>query len=86
MFAKINSVGLFGLESFMVSVEADLSNEKYRFDIVGLPDAAVSEARERVSSAIRNSGMSFPMSRKITVNLAPADTRKAGAVYDFTII
>ena len=80
MFAKINSVGLLGLNSYMVEVEADLSQGKYRFDVVGLPDAAVSEARERVVSAIKNSGMLFEPTRHVTVNLAPADTRKEGPV------
>jgi magnesium chelatase family protein len=86
LFAKINSVGLLGLNSYMVEVEADLSQGKYRFDVVGLPDAAVSEARERVVSAIKNSGMLFEPTRHVTVNLAPADTRKEGAVYDLPVL
>ncbi|HZK22091.1 MAG TPA: YifB family Mg chelatase-like AAA ATPase [Oscillospiraceae bacterium] len=86
MFAKINSVGLLGLNSYMVEVEVDLSQGKYRFDIVGLPDAAVSESRERVVSAIKNSGMIFEPTRHVTVNLAPADTRKEGALYDLPIL
>lgn len=86
MFAKINSIGLLGLDSFMVEVEADFAQAKYRFDIVGLPDAAVSEAKERVASAIKNSGFFFSYAHRITVNLAPADTRKEGAVYDFPVL
>lgn len=86
MFAKINSVGLLGLDSYMVEVEADLSQGKYRFDVVGLPDAAVSESRERVVSAIKNSGLLFETTRHVTVNLAPADTRKEGAVYDLPML
>ncbi len=86
MFAKINSIGLLGLDSYMVCVEADVTQGKYRFDVVGLPDAAVSEARERVASAIKNSGFAFEPTRHFTVNLAPADTKKEGAVYDLPIL
>ena len=85
MFARINSMGLFGMDSYMVQVEADLSQGLPRFDIVGLPDAAISEAKNRVRSAIKNTGFAFPVSR-ITVNLAPADTRKEGSVYDLPIL
>lgn len=84
MVSKINSVGLFGLHSFMVEVEADLTGGKFRFDLVGLPDAAVQESRERVLAAVKNSGKSFAMEH-ITVNLAPADIRKEGSVYDLPI-
>lgn len=85
MFFKINSLGVFGLESHTVTVEADISGMKSRFDIVGLPDSAVSEAGERVRAAIRNSGYTFPQTH-ITVNLAPADIRKEGPVYDLPIL
>ena len=85
MFSRINSMGLFGMDSYMVEVEADLSQGLPRFDIVGLPDAAVSEAKNRVRSAIKNTGFSFPVSR-ITINLAPADTKKEGPVYDLPIL
>ena len=78
-------MGLFGMDSYMVQVEADLSQGLPRFDIVGLPDAAISEAKNRVRSAIKNTGFAFPVSR-ITVNLAPADTRKEGSVYDLPIL
>ena len=73
------------MDSYMVQVEADLSQGLPRFDIVGLPDAAISEAKNRVRSAIKNTGFAFPVSR-ITVNLAPADTRKEGSVYDLPIL
>lgn len=85
MFAKVNSLGLFGMDAFAVEVEADISQGLPKFDVVGLPDAAVSESRDRVRAAIKNSGMSFPVSR-ITVNLAPADIRKEGPIYDLPIL
>lgn len=85
MFAEVLSVGLFGMESYMVNVEADLSSGLPRFDVVGLPDAAVSESRERVRSAIHNNGYDFPVSR-ITINLAPADIKKEGPIYDLPIL
>ena len=84
MFAKVNSMGIFGMEVFPVSVEADISSGLPRFDVVGLPDSAVSESRDRVRSAIKNSGFDFPVSR-ITVNLAPADTKQSGSVHDMAI-
>ncbi|MBR3766961.1 MAG: YifB family Mg chelatase-like AAA ATPase [Clostridia bacterium] len=84
MTAKVMSMGIFGMRSFMVEVEADISGGKYRFDMVGLPDAAVSEAKERVQSAIKNSGYGFPFSH-IVINLAPADIKKEGSVYDLPI-
>lgn len=85
MFSKVTSIGLFGMESYRVEVEADLSGGLPRFDIVGLPDTAVSESRERVRSAMHNSGFDFPVSR-VTVNLAPADIKKEGPVYDLPIL
>lgn len=85
MFAKAKSQGLFGLDSFNVTVEADLSSGLPKFDIVGLPDAAVKESRDRVRASIKNSGFSFPISR-ITVNIAPADIKKEGSVYDLPIL
>lgn len=84
MTSKVMSMGLFGLRSFMVEVEADISGGKYRFDMVGLPDTAVSESRERVYSAIKNSGLGFPFNH-IVVNLAPADVKKEGSIYDLAI-
>lgn len=85
MFAKVNSMGLFGMEVYSVEVEADLSQGLPKFDIVGLPDASVSEAKDRVRSAMKNNGFTFPVSR-ITVNLAPADTKKEGPLYDLAIL
>ncbi len=84
MTAKIISMGIFGMRSFMVDVEADISGGKFRFDMVGLPDTAVSEAKERVQAAIKNSGYGFPFSH-IVVNLAPADVKKEGSIYDLPI-
>lgn len=84
MFARVNSLGIYGMEVFPVTVEADISGGLPRFDVVGLPDSAVSESRDRVRSAIKNCGFTFPVSR-ITVNLAPADKRKEGPVYDLAM-
>ena len=78
------SGAIVGLEGAMVEVEVDISPGLPNFFIVGLPDAAVQEARERVRAAIRNSGFTFPM-RRIVVNLAPADLKKAGPAYDLPI-
>ena len=85
MVSGVNSAGIFGMNTYMVRIEADISPGKAKFDMVGLPDAAVSESRERVRAAMRNSGFSFPNAH-ITVNLAPADIRKEGPVYDLPII
>ncbi len=85
MFTSVKSMGLFGMHSYMVHVEIDISGGLPHFDVVGLPNTSVSEAKERVRSAIKNSGLTFPVSR-ITVNLAPADTRKEGTVYDLPML
>ncbi|MCL2509285.1 MAG: YifB family Mg chelatase-like AAA ATPase [Oscillospiraceae bacterium] len=85
MFAKLLSMGLFGMESYMVEVEADISGGLPLFDIVGLPDKSVSEAKNRIRAAVKNSGFEYPSSR-ITVNLAPADVRKEGSVYDLPML
>jgi magnesium chelatase family protein len=82
--AHVHSCGLWGLETALVSVEADVSTGLPHFSIVGLPDTAVSEARERVRSAVRNSGFEFPL-RRIVVNLAPAERRKEGTGFDLAI-
>ena len=84
MLAKVISCAIVGLEGAVVEVEVDISPGLPSFTIVGLPDAAVQEARERVRAAIRNSGCNFPM-RRIVVNLAPADLKKAGPAYDLPI-
>ena len=84
MLAKSNTCAVVGLDGVIVEVEVDISLGLPAFTIVGLPDTAVQEARERVRAAIRNSECEFPM-RRITVNLAPADLRKAGPAYDLPI-
>ncbi|MGN0171209.1 MAG: YifB family Mg chelatase-like AAA ATPase [Acutalibacteraceae bacterium] len=85
MFACINSMGLIGVDGFMITVEADLSNGLPGFDVVGLPGSAVRESRDRVRAAIKNCGFTYPVSR-ITINLAPADIRKEGSVYDLPLL
>jgi len=84
MLAKVKTAAVVGLEAQEIEVEVDISSGLPSMTIVGLPDTAVQEARERVRSAIRNSGCQFPMKR-ITVNLAPADLKKAGPSYDLPI-
>jgi len=84
MLSVVNTCGLLGINGYMVSVETDISKGIPAFDIVGLGDAAVKEAKERVRAAIRNSDFEFP-SRRITVNLAPADMKKEGTSYDLPI-
>jgi magnesium chelatase family protein len=84
MLAKVSSCAVIGLDGELVEVEVDISSGLPAFTIVGLPDTAVQEAKERVRSAIRNCGLTFPQKR-ITVNLAPADIRKEGPAYDLPI-
>ncbi len=84
MLAKVKSFALVGLDGVPVEVEADINRGMTSYELVGLPDAAVKESRERINSAIRNSRMHFPVNR-ITVNLAPADIRKEGSHYDLPI-
>jgi magnesium chelatase family protein len=84
MLAKVRSCAVIGLEGAIVEVEVDLANGLAAFMIVGLPDTAVNEAKDRVRAAIKNSGALFPFKR-ITVNLAPADLRKEGPAYDLPI-
>ena len=85
MFVRVNSIGMFGMNSFGVGVEASIERGLPRFDLVGLPDAAVSESRDRVRSAMKNSDFYYPDCR-VTVNLTPADIRKEGPVYDLPIL
>ena len=85
MISRLLSLGLNGISGYCVAVECFISGGLPAFDIVGLPDAAVKEARERVRAAIKNSGFKFPPSR-ITLNLAPANTRKSGTLYDLPIL
>jgi magnesium chelatase family protein len=84
MLSKLTSFGLRGIDGFLVEVECDLNNGLPSYDTVGLADTATKESRERVRSAIKNSGFHYPM-MKITVNLAPADIKKEGAIYDLSI-
>jgi magnesium chelatase family protein len=84
MLAKVNSCAVVGLDGVLIEVEIDISRGLPSMTIVGLPDAAVQESRERVRAAIKNSGLPFP-SERLTVNLAPADIRKAGPAYDLPI-
>ena len=85
MLCEVRSLGLSGISGYEVRAECDLSAGLPAFEIVGLPDAAVKEARDRVRAAIKNCGFTFPVSR-ITVNLAPADVRKTGPVYDLPLL
>lgn len=84
MVSQIYTIGLMGIDGFTVNVQADISNGMPAFDIIGLPDAAVKEAKERAKTAIKNSGCMFP-AKRITMNLAPASTRKEGSSYDLPI-
>ena len=84
MYAKVTSLGVTGLAGYIVQVEADLSGGLPQFNLVGLPDSAVKESSERVRSAVKNLHYEWPASR-ITINLAPADVRKTGPVYDLPV-
>ena len=82
MFTKIKSVGLMGLQSYMIDVELNITSGKYSLEIVGLPDTAVNEARDRIIAALHNSGLEMHLSSHDTFNLAPADIKKEGSIYD----
>ena len=84
MLAKVHSCTLLGIKGIPLEIEVDIADGLPAFDIIGLPDASVREAKERVRAAIRNSGFSFPYSR-ITVNLAPAALKKEGSAFDLAI-
>lgn len=84
MYAKIASLGLFGLNAFPVDVEIEISRGSPQFEIVGLPDAVVRESRERIRAALRSCNVQFPVA-SVMVNLAPADTKKSGSVHDMAI-
>lgn len=84
MLAKIKSYGLQGIQGYQVDLEIDVNNGLPNIDMVGLPDTAIKESKERVRSAIKNSGYYFSP-QKITVNLAPADVKKEGSIYDLGI-
>lgn len=84
MLAITKSMALQGLDGYLVAIQVDISNGMPDFQIVGLPDTSVKESRERVKTAIRNSNIEF-LSRKIVVNLSPANTRKEGSMFDLPI-
>ena len=84
MLSKVLSYGLNGLDGFLVGIEADISAGLCKFDIVGLADTAIKESKDRVKSAIKNSGLNYPID-SITINLAPADKKKEGPLYDLPI-
>ncbi|MBQ5765261.1 MAG: YifB family Mg chelatase-like AAA ATPase [Clostridia bacterium] len=85
MFSKIFSIGIFGMDAYMITVESDVSDGQFSFNIVGLPDTAVKEAVDRVRSAMKNNGFQFPFGHT-TINLAPADRRKEGTLYDVPML
>lgn len=85
MVSKIRSIGLFGMDAYPVEIEADVSGGMQAFDIVGLPDSAIRESRDRVRSAIKNCGYKYPVGH-ITVNLAPAHIHKEGSLYDLPVL
>ena len=85
MVEKCNSLGLFGLNTYVIEIEADISRGIAAFDIVGLPDTAVKESRDRVRAAMKNCGFEFPNNR-LVLNLAPADIKKEGPLYDLPIL
>ena len=85
MICSVRTLGVQGIQGSVITAECYISNGLPGFDIVGLPDAAVKEARERVRAAAKSSGLTFPVSR-ITVNLAPASQKKAGSHYDLPIL
>jgi len=84
MLAKLRSMSVVGIDAFEIGIEADISDMMPSFAIVGLPDGAVRESKERVMSAIKNCGFEFP-SRKVTINMAPADMKKEGSAFDLPI-
>src|SRR5690606_3595985 len=84
MYSKVRTCVLQGLNGYIVEVETDLSKGLPVFNIVGLPDTSIKESKERVRTAIKNSGFEFPLSR-ITVNLAPANLKKEGSQLDLAI-
>ena len=84
MIAKVRGATILGVEGFLIDIEVDISRGLPGFEIVGLPDVAVRESRQRVRAAMNNSGFGFPLQR-LTVNLAPADLRKSGPAFDLAI-
>ena len=84
MLSKIRSMAVMGIEAIEIDIEADVTDMLPSFTIVGLPDGAVRESRERVMSAIKNCGFQFPP-QKVTINMAPADVKKEGSAFDLPI-
>ena len=84
MLSKVNSMALLGLEGYLIDVQVDVSNGMPCWEIVGLPDTSVKESKERVKTAIKNSGYEM-LSKRIIINLAPADTKKEGSIFDLPI-
>ena len=84
MLANITSMALHGLDGYVVSVQVDVSSGLPCFEIVGLPDTSIKESKERVKTAIKNSGIEF-FSRRVVINLAPATTKKEGSIFDLPI-
>src|SRR3978361_817337 len=85
MLAHVQSSAVLGIDAYQVHVEVDVSNGMPMMAVVGLPDAAVNESKERVRTAIKNSGFFYPFYKRGTVNRAPADIRKAGPSFDLPI-
>lgn len=85
MFARLVSMGIQGIDAYLVEVEAFVSQGMPGFDVVGLPDNAVRESKDRVRAAMKTCGFEYPVSR-ITINLAPADVKKVGAIYDVPVL
>lgn len=84
MLSKVNSMALLGLDGYLIDVQVDVSNGMPCWEMVGLPDTSVREAKERVKTAIKNSGYEM-LSKRIVINLAPADTKKEGSTFDLPI-
>ena len=84
MFTVTHSLGLFGMNAFPVTIEAEVSRGHTMFDISGLPDASIRESRDRVRSAVTAAGLKFPSGR-VLMNLAPADVKKSGTSFDLAI-
>ncbi|MCL6520453.1 MAG: YifB family Mg chelatase-like AAA ATPase [Armatimonadetes bacterium] len=85
MLVRVDSSAILGVDAYVVEVEVDVAMGSPSFTIVGLPDAAVQESRERVRAAVRNTGYDFPWNKRVTINLAPADIKKVGPIYDLPI-
>src|SRR5579884_3842966 len=85
MLARVQSSAVLGIDAYRIDVEVDVSNGLPGFAIVGLPDASVNESRDRVRAAVKNSGLFMPYDKRTTVNLAPADIKKAGPSFDLPI-